>query len=66
MASLPDRVHPAMKEKRTLCKLEEEGFIKDSLDDYIKLVRKGKFVCRRCGRVARKKRNLCKPEKLGA
>lgn len=55
-----------MKEKRTLCKLEEAGFIKDSLADYIKLVRKGKFVCQRCGRVARKKRNLCKPEKLSA
>lgn len=53
-----------MKEKRTLCKLVEANYLSDSLDEYLKLVRKGRFVCRRCGRVARKKRNLCKPKEL--
>jgi hypothetical protein len=53
-----------LKEKRSLCELEESGYLREHFDDYRKLVRNGKFVCRRCGRVARKERNLCKPESL--
>ena len=52
-----------MKIKKTLCELYEDGFVRDNLAEYTQLVRKGKFVCRRCGRVARKKKYLCKPVK---
>jgi hypothetical protein len=50
--------------KKSLCELVEEGFLRDQPQDYRKLVKKPKYVCRRCGRVARKKRNLCHPEKI--
>lgn len=53
-----------MKTKKTLCELCDEGFIRDNLEEYKKLVRKGKFVCRKCGRIARKEKQLCKPEKI--
>jgi len=29
-----------------------------------KLINNGKFLCKKCGRVANKPRNLCKPVKL--
>ena len=53
-----------MAEKRSLCELEKDGVLADDIKAYKKLVRKGKYVCRRCGRSARKKRNLCRPDKL--
>lgn len=53
-----------MGTKKTLCELEKIGLIRNDLEGYKKLVRKGKYVCRRCGRVARKKKNLCHPEKI--
>ncbi len=53
-----------MKEKRTLCELKDKGLLQEDPHAYKKLVRKGKFFCRHCGRVARKKRNLCKPKAL--
>lgn len=53
-----------MSDKKTLCELEKEGLIQADFEAYKELVRKGKFVCRRCGRVARKKKRLCRPDKL--
>jgi hypothetical protein len=50
--------------KKSLCELVEEGLLRDQLQYYKKLVKKPKYICRRCGRVARKKRNLCRPEKI--
>jgi len=32
--------------------------------DFIKLVRKGKYLCNKCGHVAKNKENLCKPVKM--
>jgi hypothetical protein len=31
------------------------------MDEYRKLVSKGQFVCKQCGRVAAKEANLCDP-----
>ena len=31
---------------------------------YVRIVRKGKHLCNKCGRVARNKQNLCKPVKM--
>jgi hypothetical protein len=47
-----------------LCDLEGQGFIDRQFKDYKKLVRYGRFVFRDCGRVARKKQNLCNPKRL--
>lgn len=33
-------------------------------EDFIKLIRKGKHVCKKCGHVAKKKEYLCKPVKI--
>jgi len=49
---------------KTLCDLEHEGFLKSNFKDYFKLVRHGTHVCKSCGRVARKKKNLCDPKGL--
>ena len=32
--------------------------------DFIKIVRNGKYLCNKCGHVAKKKDNLCKPVKI--
>ena len=53
-----------MSKDKTLCELKEDGFIEKEFKAYKKLVRNGKYVCRSCGRVARKKENLCKPVAL--
>jgi hypothetical protein len=53
-----------MSKDKTLCELKEDGFIEKEFKAYKKLVRNGKYVCRSCGRVARKKGNLCKPVAL--
>jgi hypothetical protein len=50
--------------KKSLCELVEEGLLRNQPQDYKKLVKKPKYICRRCGRVAHKKRNLCRPEKI--
>ena len=42
--------HPG--HEKHLCYLHNIGFVKDRLEDYKKLVRDGRFVCRACGRVA--------------
>ena len=49
---------------KTLCELKSDGFIEKDFKSYRKLVRQGKYVCRRCGRVARRKTNLCHPKRL--
>lgn len=49
---------------KTLCELEKAGLVRSDLKAYAKLVRKGKYVCRKCGRAARKRKYLCQPEKI--
>lgn len=50
--------------EKSLCDLEKQGFVVTHFKDYKKLVRYGKYVCVDCGRVARKKTNLCNPKRL--
>jgi len=47
---------------KTLCKLKKT--LHDDWPEYRKLVGKPKVVCRSCGRLANKKKLVCKPEKL--
>lgn len=49
---------------KKLCDLENEGYVVNNFKDYRKLVRHGEYVCISCGRVGRRKKNLCDPERL--
>lgn len=54
-----------MAEKK-LCKIVDKKELDDKkeLEKYIELIKNGKFVCKKCGRVAVDKENLCKPLKI--
>ena len=47
-----------------LCFLVNLGYQQRKAKDYKALVREPKYMCKQCGRVAAKPRNLCKPVKL--
>ena len=49
---------------KNLCELDSDGFVVKNFKDYKKLVRYGQYVCFSCGRVGRKKANLCDPKRL--
>ena len=55
---------PHVGHDRHLCYLQNVGFQLQNPEEYKALVRNGKFVCSACGRVAAKKKNLCRPEDL--
>ena len=48
---------------KELCKIQEL-LIRKNPDEYAELVNKPKYLCKRCGRVANKKKSLCKPVRL--
>jgi len=48
---------------RELCKWKSESYLKE-LDLLCTIVSSPRFVCTKCGRVADKKKWLCKPQKL--
>jgi hypothetical protein len=52
-----------MAEKR-LCSLVKKGRQKDRANEYKKLLRGARYMCRKCGRAAARAKCLCKPEKL--
>jgi hypothetical protein len=47
-----------------LCLLHNIGYVKSNLEEYKKLIRDPKFVCKGCGRVAANIKNICAPESL--
>lgn len=49
---------------KTLCKLVKKELPSDDAEKYLKTVLPAKYLCIKCGRVARKKDSLCKPEKI--
>jgi hypothetical protein len=51
------------KEEKQLCKWNENAISKN-FDKYIDIVANPKFVCKKCGRVADKKKWLHKPAPL--
>lgn len=51
------------KDTKTLCKWDKDE-IKDNLKELKKIVAEPRYVCKRCGRAARKEDHLCKPEPL--
>lgn len=52
-------------EVKTLCALQEEGYIESNTPEFIKLIRPAQYFCKNCGRSAVSDANLCNPEKLG-
>ena len=51
------------KANKPLCKWSKDE-IKDNFKDLKKIVSDPRFICRKCGRVAKKEDWLCKPEEL--
>jgi hypothetical protein len=51
-------------EEKTLCALQEEGYIESNTEDFIKLIQPARFFCQNCGRSAVRSENLCNPNKL--
>jgi hypothetical protein len=51
-------------DEKTLCALQEEGFIESDTDAFKKLIQPAAYFCTNCGRSAVSDKNLCKPEKL--
>ncbi len=52
-----------MKPDHRLCNLDKKE-IEENLPAIAEIVAKPKYICQRCARVSKKKRNLCKPKKL--
>jgi hypothetical protein len=51
-------------EDKTLCALQEEGFIDADTEAYKKLIDRPQFFCRNCGRAAVRSENLCNPDEM--
>ena len=51
-------------DEKTLCALQEEGFIESNTIEFKKLIQPAAHFCKNCGRSAVSEKNLCNPEKL--
>jgi len=51
-------------EDKTLCALQEEGYIETNTEAFIKLIKPAGHFCQNCGRSAVSANNLCNPESL--
>ena len=49
--------------KEKMCKLAEKGMPKKKFAKYSEIVGGAEYICKKCGRAAASKSNLCKPEK---
>lgn len=47
---------------KELCKLKKQ--LKKDFNSYVKYVNAPNFVCKKCGRAANEKKNLCDPAKI--
>lgn len=50
--------------EKTLCALQEEGFIESDTAAFKKLIQPAAHFCMNCGRSAVSEKNLCKSERL--
>jgi hypothetical protein len=53
-----------VSEEKPFCKRVTPGFLKKNLEEYKEWVREPLYVCMKCGRVARRARDLCRPVSL--
>ena len=49
---------------KCLCKLVSDDYLEENMKSYMALVKEAKFVCKKCGRVAKDEDRLCKPKKI--
>jgi hypothetical protein len=63
-AKMKEYKMPHPNHENHLCYLENIGYIQEFPEVYKDLVKRGKFFCKVCGRVAKSEENLCIPEKL--
>jgi len=49
---------------KTLCALQEEGYIDTHTEDFIKLIQPARHFCKNCGRSAVEAKNLCNPQEF--
>jgi hypothetical protein len=52
-----------MKKIKSMCSIDK-SFMKKNKDKYLKEVKKPKYYCADCFRVANSKNNLCEPTKI--
>jgi hypothetical protein len=62
--NLPGLEMPHTKHEEHLCFLHNLGYLEKNMAGYKTLVRDARFVCRKCGRVAKSDHHLCEPEPL--
>ena len=55
---------PHLGHAKHLCYLVNIDYQRSNSNDFKKMVKHGRYVCKRCGRVANRKMNLCSPAKL--
>ena len=46
---------------KKLCSLVKKGMVKEEKNRYCEMVQEARFLCKKCGRVAKKDKHLCKP-----
>lgn len=63
-SSKEEKKKAPFKNDARLCKLAKDDVPDEYFADYADLVRMPKYICRKCGRAAVSKDNLCKPEKI--
>jgi hypothetical protein len=61
VTTTPVSAAPHLGHAKHLCVMVNLG---EDLEAYKALVKNGKFLCRKCGRVAAKEANLCEPVPL--
>jgi hypothetical protein len=49
---------------KTLCALQEEGFIESNVEAFKRLIQPARHYCQSCGRSAVSDKNLCNPADL--
>lgn len=49
---------------KKLCKLVSDDILDKDFKSYTKLVNEARFVCKKCGRVAKDEDSLCKPKAI--
>lgn len=61
---MPKSQMPHLGHAKHLCHLINVEYNRSNARDYKKLVKNARYVCKRCGRAAVRKMNLCKPVRL--
>ena len=57
--SMPHKSH-----EKHLCRLVGIDILEKNIEEYKGLVKDAEYICKGCGRTAKKAENLCTPEKL--